>query len=686
MRRVSLSEPFRISHNRIKYLFVLAKPSLENRRFAYRYLTDLGVKVTAQHGDAAIIGYCTFDRAEAARKSGLFSGVYSNQVKKTHLEKFTREQREIIKQWNFTFTKRYKEVRDDFTHVGKKWTAKGFEPPKSFAAYDPQHFKEELLKKIDKDEETIIKEYKSQKERLPKLEGEEFIKYERMLADRYKNETVAYYLARIAIELHPAYQMLLLKADEYLISIILKFFLVFLLEPACWKLENEISVGVVFVESSQTNGPEFSTSERQTIRQEIIDGLNWLANYEQKANISWVYDWQYVRINVANGTGSPNESYWRNPAMQQVNYHGNTYTGDWQGISDYREDMRQRNLSSHAVVIFVTPYTNEWHAYAGSRRITLANRNNWGNWGIATLDAIVAHEMCHIFGATDEYTGSGTPCSSCGGQFGCYKIPNGNCGTCAKPQQECLMDANYRRICAYTQGHIGWADLFVELTTADVSWAGTDDDVWLDIGDRVFTLDTLNHDDRERDNVEGYALNYSGVLKNHIKRVGIRKSPDGFAGGWKLERVRLWCRGEVICDAIVNRWLEDNERWWVCGTCGTGGGIVNTLRVEITTADVMWAGTDDDIIIYLGGRAWNLDNPWHNDFERGNTDTFNLDPGTSLYTSSITNVHIHKTPDGIAGGWKLKGVKIIVNGSQIYNNQSINKWLEDDDRDWYDSI
>jgi hypothetical protein len=45
-----------------------------------------------------------------------------------------------------------------------------------------------------------------------------------------------------------------------------------------------------------------------------------------------------------------------------------------------------------------------------------------------------------------------------------------------------------------------------------------------------------------------------------------------------------------------------------------------------------------------------------------------------------------KSSDGVAGGWKLKGVQIIANGNTIYNNQAINKWLEDDDRVWSASI
>ena len=38
------------------------------------------------------------------------------------------------------------------------------------------------------------------------------------------------------------------------------------------------------------------------------------------------------------------------------------------------------------------------------------------------------------------------------------------------------------------------------------------------------------------------------VAADDIKRVLIRKSPDGFAGGWKLARVRVWFRGELKCD------------------------------------------------------------------------------------------------------------------------------------------
>ena len=40
----------------------------------------------------------------------------------------------------------------------------------------------------------------------------------------------------------------------------------------------------------------------------------------------------------------------------------------------------------------------------------------------------------------------------------------------------------------------------------------------------------------------------------------------------------------------------------------------------------------------------------------------------------------------IAGGWKLKGVELITDGTSIYANQGINRWLEDDHRTWVDSV
>ena len=163
------------------------------------------------------------------------------------------------------------------------------------------------------------------------------------------------------------------------------------------------------------------------------------------------------------------------------------------------------------------------------------------------------------------------------------------------------MDENGHRVCSYTRGQIGWSDLFVELRTADESWAGTDDDVWIDIGDHEFVLDNLDIDDRERGNIQGYAIWAPWLRREDIRRVLIRKGPDGFAGGWRLARVRVWFRGELMCDQSPNRWLEDDDRIW--SGCVFDREFVNTLRVKVTTADEWWAGTDDDVTLTVAGRS-----------------------------------------------------------------------------------
>ena len=669
---------------RTSSLLLLRNPSTAARQEAVRQLREMGVAVVAQFGGVAIEVLATRDQAEAIANLGMFASRLRGPMKTEHLEKLSAEQRQIVTIWNARFAPSYRKLKDDDTNVGKAWSDEDRREPLPYTAIGPEAFIELVGKYEERTKKKLLPPEPRTKKGKPQrpMSADDFRKFEKRLADAYKNPTLAYHLARLLQRLDRRYESVLLRLPPELLQ---EIFELFFAEAVCWRMTGEMSVGIVFVESSRSGGPKFSNSERTDICNEILGGHSWLTSEHPEGNLSWVYDIQMIKIDVANGSGDPQEDYWRDPAMGLVNYNGNTYAAAWSGIADYREDMRVANRSAHAFVIFVTPYANSWYAYASSGRITLANKDNWAGWGRGTIDMITAHETSHLFGSSDEYTGSGTPCSSCDTLHGCAQIPNGNCGACAHPRQDCVMDRNSRRLCAYTRGQIGWATLFVETTTADETWAGTDDTVWVDIGDRQFELDTANHDDRERGNREGYAIWSPDLRRADIKRVLIRKSPDGFAGGWKLKRVRVWFGGSLICDQNnINRWLEDDHRWWV--GCINDRSLVSSLTVKITTADVSWAGTDDDVTVTLAGRSWNLDNESHDDFERGDTNTFALDPQTSFYSSDIHSVRIHKSPDGFAGGWKLKGVEVIVNGTSIYNNQSINRWLEDDDRTWSASI
>jgi hypothetical protein len=57
-----------------------------------------------------------------------------------------------------------------------------------------------------------------------------------------------------------------------------------------------------------------------------------------------------------------------------------------------------------------------------------------------------------------------------------------------------------------------------------------------------------------------------------------------------------------------------------------------------------------------------------------------------MQVSDLTTITIEKSSDGLFGGWKLGGLRLTVNGSHIYEDNSINVWIEDNDLVFSDSI
>lgn len=118
---------------------------------------------------------------------------------------------------------------------------------------------------------------------------------------------------------------------------------------------------------------------------------------------------------------------------------------------------------------------------------------------------------------------------------------------------------------------------------------------------------------------------------------------------------------------------------------------VSEIRVELRTGNRRFAGTDDDVFLRLGpGLSFNLDKRAYDDFERGDRDTYSvpIDGATraGMTIGDIRHVEIAKSRDGVAGGWRLGGVKLVVNGRTLYRNDNIERWLEDDHRTFRASI
>ena len=109
----------------------------------------------------------------------------------------------------------------------------------------------------------------------------------------------------------------------------------------------------------------------------------------------------------------------------------------------------------------------------------------------------------------------------------------------------------------------------VRIETCDRRWAGTDDNVYLDIGRHRFSLDKRLYDDFERDDDDTYAVALGDATRNgltigDISRVSIEKSKDGVAGGWCLHGVTLRVNGRTfVRDRRIDRWLEKSKRVWV---------------------------------------------------------------------------------------------------------------------------
>jgi PLAT/LH2 domain/CARDB len=117
------------------------------------------------------------------------------------------------------------------------------------------------------------------------------------------------------------------------------------------------------------------------------------------------------------------------------------------------------------------------------------------------------------------------------------------------------------------------------------------------------------------------------------------------------------------------------------------GVPVETMDIEVKTSGSALAGTDDDVYLRVGPNLrFPLDKRLYDDFERGDRDTYSVPidgaADRGLTVGDIRQVQIEKSKDGIGGGWKLGGVKLRVNGRVVYNNQSINRWLEDNHRTW----
>ncbi|MBE2217026.1 MAG: hypothetical protein IAE90_02405 [Ignavibacteria bacterium] len=687
---------FQSSEDR-NFLFMYSKPNRNIRKEAFATLRRSGIRVYAQYSDIAVEIGCNSYQAEEIFELGYFQFYLVGRCNPADYKFLSPEQLEVLNIWNARFTEKKKK---DMPPAA--WNDKRYGEPLPDTAIDPQEF-------IEKLKEHKIEVKKSEgKTRTKELTGNAFVKFEEKLRKKYGNATVAYHLARLALRLDPGYWPVIEDLSTHLLE-----WIIFIVgedyqgKPGeCWKMTGSVAVGVVIVESELTDGPKFTDDERNRIRDKIREAHGWLAKEHPEHELFWYYDYENVQISENDRIRTEDERYWIFPGMEKVNYRGHTYSGDFEGIKKYREDLKNLEKADYAIVIFVSPYVStRIYAHIPHKFIILAQ--NTGNipithdfmgFGIDNLHLVTAHETCHLFGAADEYTGEGTPCSTCGTLHGCHRIPNGNCNSCAKPMNPCIMGITQLNICDYTRGQIGWADLFVEVWTSNTEDARATAAPILNIGSKEYILSPQAY--AAHGEVTPYIEGYSN---SHFD-AGFR---DGFAiwdkdldlgdierimfrlavyGSWRIDKYKVIFRGNKICEQTIDNLLSVDNPNYI--GCTFRNNSVNSLIVEVTTGDVFNAGTDDIVRFYAGNQGWNLIGFPRNNFERGRRDRFDLGPQTGLDMSDFFRVVITKSPDGPLGGWFLKGLKVTANDIVVYDNQSINVWLEgnNDGRYWEDFL
>jgi hypothetical protein len=230
-------------------------------------------------------------------------------------------------------------------------------------------------------------------------------------------------------------------------------------------------LGVILPESDgsiDANTEDWTQAEMDEVTSEIISGLNFHLSKKEFRDLSFsvVFNYGvptgYEPINRSSGE----EMLWCNQCFGVLGYPG-TYPG-----YAYANALRDSAGVDWATVVFVVDSSNDadgmftdgrfGYSLLGGPKFTVTYDND--GWGIANMDAVVSHELCHSFYALDEYQEAGDPCTETSGYLACEnqnsEYPYG-AGGCAINVRFCIMRSvslDLARICNYTKGQIGWTD------------------------------------------------------------------------------------------------------------------------------------------------------------------------------------------------------------------------------------
>ena len=229
--------------------------------------------------------------------------------------------------------------------------------------------------------------------------------------------------------------------------------------------------------------------------------------------------------------------------------------------------------------------------------------------------------------------------------------------------------------------------LAIEIKTSGKRWSGTDNDVYFTVyangGSYVQSklLDKSGYNDFEAGDRDTYTMKLN-VPKTYNEIDYFVLSKKG-SDDWRVESVMVYDleSNECISVCSVNRLVGSSGEKIEKGIHlqpmddGDESGsapiqeapkeqMISQMIVTIKTANKLFAGTDNDVFfkaIYLDDKnkensiRVSLDTSWHNDFERGDTDTFRVAFKTPVSRKKLSRFELNKKG---SDDWTIDWVKV----------------------------
>lgn len=234
-----------------------------------------------------------------------------------------------------------------------------------------------------------------------------------------------------------------------------------------------VAVGIILTESDGSLDPpteDWTSQEQQKVFSEIVAAMNWWADREPRANLTFYYD-DHFTSPLSTGYEPINRPHtdqglWIGQVMGGLGYGASSY---FTRVRDYNNVLRNQYQTDWAFTIFVVDSSNDGdnkfsdgyfaYAYLGGPFMVMTYGNN--GYGPSNMDAVTAHEMGHIFHALDQYHSAR---QSCAYRSGYLYVENQNSqyGNCSSNETSIMRGQVWPyRIGAvdyYARGQVGWWD------------------------------------------------------------------------------------------------------------------------------------------------------------------------------------------------------------------------------------